>query len=59
MSLPPFLARWLGRSPASDRIREIEAQIDAGLAARKALRAQRQAASRKGWQTRRLQASKG
>ena len=49
MTYPHWLTRWI-------ELRAYRRQLDANLAARKALRPTRQEAARKGWQTRRAQA---
>lgn len=56
MKLPRYLAAWLFSDQSKPSpLDQLERDIDAALAARKANRPQRQAASRKGWQTRRSQ----
>lgn len=52
MRWPRFLTRWFTRRPRVD-LAEFERQLDANLAARRARRAARSEAARKGWSTRR------
>lgn len=52
MRWPCLLTRWFTRRPRVD-LAEFERQLDANLAARRARRAARSEAARKGWSTRR------
>lgn len=53
MNLPKFIVAWLRKPEPSTDLVAWEEALEARLARRRALRADRSAAARKGWETRR------